>query len=509
MSTKNNSVFFLLLALLTIFLRLPVFKYTFLDVDESQFAGFAHVLLDGGLPYRDSLDTKPLLIYYFFAAIFYVFGKTNMDAVHGISLIINFGVGIILWQIGKRLKNEATGRWAACFWVIFSTCYLPKFTSTSITSIMVLPLCLSIWVLTLPHVKDDLSSSYPLRPERIPFLVSGIFIGIAFLFKYQAGIQLAIIGSYLLILHLRSQLHFKELLTKSFFLGMGFLIPISFFLAFLSHLGVWTDFVRWSLEGSSHYIKAAGSSVPYWHNLFIKGGSFILSTVLLWVLAFQWMTKKSTLIVLWFLGSLIPVCLGGRFYAHYFIQLLPALCLLAALSVHAFWLRYKYILLILILVPALSFWTLRWNYIWFDKKFPDDQIFLQEDIGLWLKNKAKSNQTLFVWGFATGIYFSSELKPASRFLWTDLLTGKVPGSLIEERNAQSDFKLSRPEAWEAFWEDMKINKPDYFVDTSGCHIHGYQKYPIAAYPELASWLSSNYAVDGTPHRCTVFKKVDS
>ena len=51
-------------------LRLPAFWTPILDVDEAQFAGYADWLLHGGLPYVSSVDTKPLGIYWFFAAVF-------------------------------------------------------------------------------------------------------------------------------------------------------------------------------------------------------------------------------------------------------------------------------------------------------------------------------------------------------------------------------------------------------------------------------------------------------
>ncbi|EKD42777.1 MAG: hypothetical protein ACD_73C00024G0003, partial [uncultured bacterium] len=201
-SKKENIFFILLLFILNLALRFPSLKYVFLDVDESQFAGFAHVLMGGGLPYRDSLDTKPLLIYYFFAAIFSLFGRTNMMAVHFVSILISFFVALILWDAGRRSTNETTGRWAALLWVVFSTCYFPKFIGTSITSVMILPLCLAVWMI----IKDEITKG---EREVRPYIWAGLFIGIAFLFKYQGGIQLVIIGLFLLTQFLKKEIKLK------------------------------------------------------------------------------------------------------------------------------------------------------------------------------------------------------------------------------------------------------------------------------------------------------------
>ena len=180
--------FFIVLFFITLFLRLSSFYYTFLDVDESQFAGFAHVLMDGGLPYRDSVDTKPPLIYLMYAACFFVFGKYNMTGVHGLSLLIAFGISITLYRLAKENGEERGGFFAALFFAVFSTAYLPKFIATSITSVMVLPLALSVY--------------FWFKGERNLSLfhdaLAGFCVGVAFLLKYQAGIQLLIFLLYLL-----------------------------------------------------------------------------------------------------------------------------------------------------------------------------------------------------------------------------------------------------------------------------------------------------------------------
>src|SRR3989338_10736767 len=132
--------FFLLLILASLFLRISGFSQTFLDIDESQFAGFAHVLMDGGLPYMDSLDTKPPLIYLFYALCFSIFGRYSMWGVHLMGVFVAFGVALTLYKIARDHASQRAGFFAALFYILFSTTHVPKFTSASITSIMVLPL---------------------------------------------------------------------------------------------------------------------------------------------------------------------------------------------------------------------------------------------------------------------------------------------------------------------------------------------------------------------------------
>ncbi len=160
------------------------------------------------------------------------------------------------------------------------------------------------------------------------------------------------------------------------------------------------------------------------------------------------------------------------------------------------------------IVPALICLGLRFDYRDFDQRFPDDQIFEQESIGTWLKEHSHPDETLFVWGFATGIYFHSHLKPASRFLWTDLLTGKIPGSDLSNDPQFDTSSFVRPEAWQALWEDFAKHKPTYIVDTAPANIHNYAKYSLKKYPELNSWIAENYQKIGFIEKSVIYKTVE-
>jgi 4-amino-4-deoxy-L-arabinose transferase-like glycosyltransferase len=497
---------FVILAL-TFALRLPSLFYAFLDVDESQFAGFAHVLMDGGRPYLDSLDTKPPFIYLFYQAVFSLFGKYNMTALHGVMIVWHAAVALVVWMIGRKTGNERIGRWAAIFYTVFSVCHLPKYLSASITAVMILPLALSVLAWLVAE-----------RGRRALFLVSGVCAGAAFLCKYQAGIQIVVFAAFLGWQIMYRKITWQAAVTRYGIFTLGFAAPIVLTLLWLQHLGVIPDFVRWSLQGSAHYIGAGTDVIPFWKNLALRGGFFVLCTALLWHLLVHLGPRLRPLIgsyphlpliLSWFALSIVPVATGGRFYGHYFLQLLPPLCLVAAFALpHPLSTVWKRYVVFAMIVPALVFSALRWDFRRVDAAFPDDQIFEQETIGHWLKDNTGRDATLFVWGFATAIYFHSELKPASRFLWTDLLTGKVPGSALSNDPAFDTSQFIRPEAWTALWEDFAKTKPDYFVDTSPPNIHNYGKYPLDRFPELKSMIDRDYVLLAEVKGARIYKKVN-
>lgn len=521
---KTVILFWIGLAIIHFLIRISDIYTQILDVDETQFAGFAHVLMNGGRPFVDSLDTKPLGIYWFYELCFTLFGKTNMGAVHAITACLHFLIAVLLYKMIRFKTHGFTAFAAATFFVFFSAMFLPKFTATSINSVMVFFLVLSAFLLFRAWMNQTNSSFFYKN-----FFASAFILGIALLFKYTAAIQFFMIPLLLFMDHearfkFSAQQIFKSL-KLSFYYGLIFCLPFILHGLYLEHLGVWNDFVHWSLMGSSQYIQNGSSTINFTQSFILRFGSFVLVQWFLWyhmqkALRF-YKNEKSTVLffTLWFALSLIPTFVGGRFYSHYFIPFIPALCGLAAIGFSLSrqgqwrpnqinWSLLKSRTLVLgVLAPSLFFLILRNNHELYLKAFPDDQIYEQQMVGEELKNKANKNESIFVWGFATGIYFYSELKPASRFLWSDLLTGRTPGPSYARKNLETQHNYENPQAWSDFFEDLENNKPDYFVDTSPAGIHGYDQFPLNRYPKLTSYLSHNYEAAFTIHDVVIYKRI--
>lgn len=490
-----------ILFLLNLILRVSSLYTDFLDVDESQFAGFAHVLMDHGIPYVDSLDTKPLGIYLFYWFCFKLFGRFSMIGVHFATIVWIYISSYYLYRCFALFQKKLEGRLAALFFIIFSTTFIPKYIATSINSIMVLYLIFSVYLVFVAELRKKLSYD----------LIAGLVLGLGFLFKYQAGIQTVLFFIYAMpIWKFRKKdkgYNSQKFAIRVLFFGLGFVIPFLFHALALHVVGAWNDFIEWSIKGSGHYIQAGGQTISFFESFATRVFPYILSTLILWVLAFRKGVRHffdshdqvySLKMILWFFLSLIPVSISGRYYAHYFYQLLPALCALAAMNAASFLKHPEQIrsfqwrsVFAFILIPVIFFWGLRLDYQCFLKKFPDDDIYLQKKVGLRLKKMGDPKDYLHVWGFATGIYFYSEMKANSRFLWNDWMTGRVPGPKSSRKGVQ-DQKFSYPLAWEKFWQDMKKRPPKFFVDTSPANIHGYKDYPLQKYPKLFQYLSKNY-----------------
>ncbi|EKD50245.1 MAG: hypothetical protein ACD_62C00603G0002 [uncultured bacterium] len=490
---NDEKYYWFFLFILTLLLRSASFYTPVLDVDETQFAGFAHVLMDGGLPYVDSLDTKPLGIYLFYWFVFALFGRTNMVAVHVVTACISFATAYFLYLVFAQWERKREGRWAALLFVVFSTTFVPKYIATSINSVMVFFLVLSVYFMARSARSGVLLDS----------ALSGLILGLALLFKYTAGIQCVLFfcfsGIWMLLSRVdrsRAQV-LKTFIVHNAIFALAFVLPFVLHGVVLWHIGVWPDFVNWSLAGSGAYIAQGGSTIAFWQSLLIRFGGYVLATMFVWIYSVRGFQKSLLrhplylLLMCWFVLTLVPVCLGGRFYPHYFIPLLPSLCGLAAYGVNRVKVS-KTVVVLLIVLPATLFWTLRLDYRTFLKHFPDDAIYEQQSVGERIKVMSQPGDTLFVWGFATGIYFSSGLKPASRFLWTDLLTGRTPGPYYARRNQDQEGTYANEGAWRVFWQDVEKSHPTFFVDTSPANIHDYRRFPISRYPALQAFIQKNY-----------------
>lgn len=513
-----------LLLLIVAILRINSFWQPIIDVDESQFAGFASALIDGGKPYIASVDTKPLGIYWYFEAIFSIFGRYNMIAVHAVTALWVFVTALICGAIARIIYKRPSERWyldphwlAALFYCVFTTTYIPKYISTSIVVIMMLPLTASIYAMIRYEVEQKVRWS----------LLAGILFGCASLFKYQAGINLILAISFYVViaplLKRRADIY-KIVAPLATFLIGGISVGVLFALYLIS-IDAWSSFWFWSIAGSASYVEGGQSTVHLLSRFAIRGGSFIAATLIIWILAAHEIRDQilsilkrtaaakaeAILITSWLMLTFIPVLAGGRLYGHYFIQLLPALCILAAGAASGLLSsrdarRTSRLIALGVVLPALIFLSARLLSGKIYSALNEDEANLYRPIGEFIKANSAPTDSIFVWGFATPIYYFANRSAASRFLWCDWLTGRISGSATAK---DPDFDTSgriTPGSWDMFIADLEERRPIFFVDTSPGNYHDYGKYPVSKYPILSRYLAANYEQFNQLEGITIYKR---
>ena len=86
--------------------RIPTAAIPTFNVDEAVSAVVAQEIAEGGLPYRDAIDHRGPLTYYFYALIFQLVGDWNMEAVHvAYALVLSLIALLLFWM------DRETGLW--------------------------------------------------------------------------------------------------------------------------------------------------------------------------------------------------------------------------------------------------------------------------------------------------------------------------------------------------------------------------------------------------------------
>ena len=487
------------LAVVTAALRAPSFAYAIVDIDEGSYAAIACRMLSGGLPYRDGVENKFPAIFYLYTAVFRLFGRYDMRAVHVVAALFALCTALAVGGIAATLVRRAGGgdvparraRWlAALLYAVFSTTYEPKVLAANTELFAVLPASLA--VLTYLRARG--------RPGAL--LAAGALAGCALLFKQVAGLLLPALAADLLIRGFRRR-NVRRSLAEAALLGAGALAAAGLVAAVLWRQGVLRDAVFWSWTYVfHHYIPAASTSGGFVVRLFkcLLPFALAMSPLLFLGRRVPW-RGEAQVVWLWLAAMTGAALIGGRMYGHYFLLTVPPLAVVAGTGGVA-WLATasrgeRRGLAALVATMACGFTTAAWLF----RGATDSWLTLKPDYraaAAYVRARTQPDDQLFVWGWFPALYVDADRCPASRFVYTHLLTGARAQSGATTRGHLV------PEAWPMLMDDLQRTRPAYILDTSP---GGYDyPFPPERYPPLAGLLSSAYTLDTQIAGVRVFKR---
>jgi hypothetical protein len=305
-------------------------------------------------------------------------------------------------------------------------------------------------------------------------------------------------------------------------IGLGFIAALVPFALWLWATGAIPGFYRNAIVLGAFYVNALPTSIRL---KFLTGrtAGYILFNLALWSLALwplarsarmRWRGESSEQVSadltvgLWAAVSLLGVFAGGRFFGHYFIQLLPALALLASHGIEllqelssnrASRRKGQLITAALVLVflvgfvrfhhrtAVLAYETLTGARTSLSEKWGMSEREAEaERIVSALTGNVGAGEPLYIYGYAHDVYWRLGARPASRYLAQYYLTGHFP---------ESPQSLDGP--GEQFWrearahliEDLTRTRPRFILDVEG----ELQSLP---YPEIKGFLKENYRYEG-------------
>lgn len=403
------------LALLAIMALLVIMRIHFLDEpferDEGGYAYMAQRFLKGDLIYRDYWESRPPGIVFIYALIFKLYGE-NLTAIRVFSIYTGLLSVLLVYLLAEKLFNRRTGYLSALLYAIFSGGPLIQGSSANAEPFMILFTLLGVYLGN-------------------PFL-AGVSFGLAFMVK-----QTAVDGLLAVMLLSRKRNIFPIVL--GFFTAWA---PVIFYL------------VKNNIFGEFIY-AAFGYNFSYVRNAYEYGGWFVRlkntfllinrENSLLWFLGIigLFMLRRNFLIFVWPVFGVLAVSLGGRFFPHYFIQLIPVLCILSGYSLSRIGVK---ILPVLILLTAFTVFNQYRYYLVYSPyevcqlKYPAEKFVLAEVLARKIQKETRPEDYIYVWGSEPEIYFYSGRRCPARYIHNHFirmnpkLAGKGKKEIIEQLN---------------------------------------------------------------------------
>lgn len=322
------------LCLLTLLSRAPSFVLSVVDWDESLYFIMAEQWRAGHLPYTAVWDNKPIGIYTIFAAFQAVFGD-HIFAMRLAAVLAVAATGLIIWRMARHvlrdrrpLMAELCGAAAGALFILTS---IPDDGIAANTEIFMEAFtCLGLlWALTPVG-----------RIGALRAIAIGLALGLAFMIKYVAVFDMVAVFAVMLLIPGRigrGLAALTDVIRQGLLFSLGALTPFVAAAALYAACGAFPVFLQASLLSNLRRVavpvSGGGALGAYGHQVALF---LLLYAGLLWLMVEAVQARPCRrLLVAWVVTSALGVASGGLYFSHYFLQILPVLCVAAGLLLAA------------------------------------------------------------------------------------------------------------------------------------------------------------------------------
>jgi hypothetical protein len=305
-----------------IILRIPSFFEPYYYGDEMIYLAIGEGMRQGIPLYLSLHDNKPPLLY-LTAAI-----SGNLFIFKAIIAFWNLLTVYGFWKIAKSLfpKNIKLQNISTVIFGLATT--LPLFEGNTVNAelFMITPVIFAFLILiTKPNTIKNL-------------VVSGMLFSFGALYKIPAAFDILGIISFWAIYTKVTFAGIKEFFRKSFFLAVGFMIPILITFVWFYFSGSFKEYFIAAYLQNFGYVSSwrpATQSLSFLEKngpLLTRFGIMLAGFSLLFITKKK-ISKEFTLICAWLLATLFAVTLSERPYPHYFVQSLAPTTLLIGMLI--------------------------------------------------------------------------------------------------------------------------------------------------------------------------------
>lgn len=492
------------LAAAVVVLRSAGFAFDVLNIDEADFALIGHRILQGALPYVEIVDHKPPLTYLAFVPAGW-FGPTSLLPMRILAILCVLATSLVVAKAAALwTSDELTGTVAAWLAVLGLSCDLPLVCSELLLN---LPAALALFWFVRAHRGGG----------RRDLWLAGFAIGLASLFKHQAGILLPALALARLFARGPLPARLGGASLDGLCLAVAFLLPWGATFAVYAAAGRTAALVDWVFTRNFAYVSGGslgGTAALFAHALAICIGG----TLVPWVFAVRQTiaTARSDddrtiaaglVAALW--ATWIAVSSGGRFYEHYFLQFAPPLAIVAAPAAARFikaWpekpIALRRGVAIAAALPVAI--GLVYSYARGAAGAYPSQNPTALAIAAWMKANTAPTDTLFVWGHFSPIYYLAKRLPGTRYVHTSVHVGNFdPGMLPEGFDASAHVSARD---LEATISDLELNRVPIVIDTAPSKLHGWDHFPLSTVPPLQRYIESHYRKVATAGGADLYRR---
>lgn len=408
--------YWIFISLIFIFLRLPSFFEPYWYGDEGIYLTIGQAIRKGLVLYQQIHDNKPPTLYFLAALGQTVFGFRLL------LFLIMIPTIYLFYRLSLLYLKPLQTKIATLIFVVLTSIPLIEGNIANAEIFMLLPTILG-FIIFLKAKKN------------IYYLLSGLFLGLAFTIKIPVFIELFLLIIWVFFSDFdKTKKHFWSQLSKIFILGIGFIIPIFTYLIYFSFIGVLLPFLNSALLQNFSYLSSWATDIQ---TASASSGGLISRLIILiiyWILVLILKYKKiiSTniaFLLAWLAATVFGSLLSTRPYPHYLIQLLPVLCLILP----SIFLKKKYQSLIIFISLFLTcLIIIKYKFYFYSNisyysnfylshstnsyyKYFGNEVENNYQIADFIKNNSNKNDHIFIWGDQPYIYALTDRLPPGRY----------------------------------------------------------------------------------------------
>jgi len=216
---------------------------------------------------------------------------------------------------------------------------------------------------------------------------------------------------------------------------------------------------------------------------------------------------EKTAVLMWILASLLGVSAGGRFYPHYYIQLVLPLAALAAPLFAGLWSVASGGIMGWLRPRVVRGWLTLTVFGFFVSHVVELRLRREpSEVGRYIQAHSAPTDRMFVWGNQAGLYLDARRRPASRYVASYPLTGHIFGDPRSWDPAHDTSGRIVPGSWDNLVADFARHPPRYIVDTDA--VRAVPKYLIRKFPILDRLLAQHYRLVHRAPEGLIYARID-